>query len=172
MEPLAKQREDIYEWIMMCKEYNLIDEVNFKRGVDMKKKGYIEFGLLFIDSWSKLYEDMSIGRTDIRLFWELCKYGGINCNVIRYSKVEKDVEIIPKIGISQNHFSQSIKRLKNAGLIVGINGLYLINPYMLWIGKWTYRKKICNKNIWFLEEIFSNNKREWDNGDLKDNGEE
>lgn len=114
-----------------------------------------QFVMIFPEQFAKIYE---IGSSmDIKIFLILASKCGYNTNKMSLTAVERK-EIINSLAIVQKTFTNSISRLKAAGLITGSYGSYEINPYVAWKGTTDARRKLIKEiklNSPLIEDIFN-----------------
>jgi hypothetical protein len=99
-----------------------------------------EFYITFLSGLNALCE---LSRpSDIKVLALMCSKAKFNTGVVNMSAGDRK-EIMEKLGgISTQAFSNSISRLKKAGLISGDRGDYELNPHCFWKGTTDERNKL------------------------------
>ncbi len=113
--------------------------VEVEKHFAIKVKNNEHFFSSFINSVGRLYNLKNV--SDYKVIIELCCHAEYNTGVIHMSSHLRK-QIIDKLGLSTQNFSNSISRLKELKLISGENGSFLINPEIFWIGDRETRLKL------------------------------
>lgn len=105
----------------------------------VKSKSSEEFFITFLSGLNAICE---LSRpSDIKVLAALCTKAEFNTGVVQLtSKLRK--ELIEKLSISDQAFSNSISRLRETKLISGSRGDYEINPHCFWKGTTDERSKL------------------------------
>lgn len=117
--------------------------VEVNKSVTVSTGGGDKFFMTFIESMSSLYKISCL--TDVKLLAKMCclvDYNGYR--VLIPKGVRK--EVMEELGINTQTMSNSLKRLKEVGLITGDDGCYEINPNIFWKGSTKERDKILKND--------------------------
>jgi len=98
-----------------------------------------KFFMTFISEMSSFYKINCL--TDVKVLAALCSNAQFNSyTVLLPPSVRKT--IMADCGINTQTMSNSMKRLKDLGLVSGADGEYHINPNIFWKGSTNERKKL------------------------------
>lgn len=98
-----------------------------------------EFYITFLSGLNAICE---LGRpSDIKVLALLCAKAEFNTGIVRLSTADRGI-ILDKLRCSTSAFSNSISRLKTAGLVSGESGNFEINPHCFWKGTTDERNRL------------------------------
>jgi DNA-binding MarR family transcriptional regulator len=98
-----------------------------------------EFFFTFLSALNAM-SDLS-SASDIKILAIFCSIAEYNTGKVVLSK-DKRSEIAKKLKVTLQAITNSISRLKKAGLICGNRGVYEINPQYFWKGTTNEREKL------------------------------
>jgi hypothetical protein len=108
----------------------------------VSSKNSEEFYITFLSGMNAVCE---LARpSDIKVLSILCTKAVFNTGRVALTPKDRK-EIIDKLGIKPQSFSNSINRLKTAGLLSGDRGEYIINPQHFWKGTTDERNKLLRE---------------------------
>jgi hypothetical protein len=109
------------------------------------------FFQIFLESMAGLLQIKN--ATDHRVMYVLNSMAEFNTGRVILSSVERKT-IIESLDVDDQTFSNSLRRLKAAGLLDGDRGIYTINPLVFWKGTTDERKKLLRQKGFELKVIF------------------
>ena len=110
-----------------------------RKSFSKRVKNKEEFFMMFL---SGLNEICALSRpSDIKILACLCERAEYNTGVVKLTASERK-KITDKLKIKAQAFSNSLSRLKAAGLVSGSQGTYEVNPQHFWKGETNERQKI------------------------------
>jgi len=105
----------------------------------VKVKNKEEFYFTFLSGLNAI---CNLSRpNDIKVLALMCAKAEFNTGIVALSAGDRR-EITAKLGFSNQSFSNSIRRLKEAGLMSGERGDYEINPHYFWKGTTDERNRL------------------------------
>lgn len=105
----------------------------------VKSKSTEEFYISFLSGLNAICNLTRSG--DIKLLALLCVRAEFNTGVVKLSSNDRK-ELMEKLDCATNVISNSIGRLKKAGLLSGDRGDYEINPHCFWKGTTDERNRL------------------------------
>lgn len=116
--------------------------VTVKKTFAIKSKSTEEFYLTFLSGLNAICE---LSRpSDIKILTVLCTMAEFNTGRVKLMSCDR-ASIIKQLSISPQSFSNSIKRLKEAGLLHGDRGDYEVNPQHFWKGTTDERQRLLKQ---------------------------
>jgi DNA-binding transcriptional ArsR family regulator len=110
-----------------------------RKSFSVKSKTREEFFMVFLSGLNAI---CSLSRpSDIKILACLCERAEYNTGVVRLTPEDRQ-ELIKKLEISSQAFSNSLTRLRTAGLIDGSRGGYEVNPQHFWKGETNERGRL------------------------------
>lgn len=133
----------LYKVIMLhlwCNHlHNINMALNDKKTINVRAKNSKEFYFTFLQM---LKAQLKLkGITDIHVLTNLCIMMEYNSTRVKLTTSDRK-RICEELSIKNSHLSNSLKRLVEIGLIVGIDGDYEINPFLAWKGSLDEREKL------------------------------
>lgn len=105
----------------------------------VKSKTRQEFFMVFLSGLNAI---CALSRpSDIKILACLCERAEYNTGVVRLTAEDRQ-EIMKKLDIRSQAFSNSLSRLRKANLVVGSRGSYEVNPQHFWKGETNERERI------------------------------
>lgn len=109
-----------------------------------KKVDSENFYMVFFDHM-KIFPSLKKSGVNNLVLQQLCKLAEFNTGVVTIStKLREDLR--QELGLSNAQFTNSLKALKNDGLIIGSRGTYQVNPKIFWKGDQKIRRDELLKN--------------------------
>ena len=110
-----------------------------KKTFAVKSKTTEEFFMVFLSGLNAL---CALSRpSDIKILACLCERAEYNTGIVRLTAVDRQ-EVMKKLGIKPQAFTNSLGRLKKANLVTGDRGTYEINPQHFWKGETNERQRL------------------------------
>ena len=113
-----------------------------RRTFSVKSKNTEEFFLTFLSGLNAICE--LTRPSDIKILAQLCVRAQFNTGKVNLTSQDRK-DIVEKLKISPQSFSNSINRLKVGGLLSGDRGSYEINPQHFWKGTTDERRNLLTK---------------------------
>ena len=108
----------------------------------VKSKTKEDFFILFLTGLNAI---CSLSRpSDIKILAIFCSKAEFNTGKVRLTATDRK-EIMDKLKIKPQSFSNSLKRLKDNGLLEGSRGAYEINPQCFWKGTTDERNRLLRE---------------------------
>ena len=105
----------------------------------VKTKTKEEFFMVFLSGLNAI---CSLSRpSDIKILACLCERAEYNTGTVRLTPEDRQ-SIMKKLDIKPQAFSNSLSRLKKAGLVAGDRGSYEVNPQHFWKGETNERERL------------------------------
>ena len=104
---------------------------------------------------------------DRKVFDYFCVISEYNTGAVRLPTPDRE-RLLETLGIGSQYLTNSIKRLRDAGLISGERGLFAINPCLMWKGNDWKRREFIKAGGWDsliknkIESEFKNSDSEFD----------
>lgn len=108
------------------------------------------FFTTFIGSLQGFYNLTSL--TDVKVLTRFCEIAEVNSNTV-YLPSGRRKEVCEDLRISSSQLSNSLKNLKDRGLILGSHGVYKLNPVLYWKGSFEARENMLAKGLRFELQI-------------------
>ncbi len=99
------------------------------------------FYMSYTDHFNVLYQVKPAAA--INLLFYLCSIMEYNTNIVSLSAAKRK-EICVTLDISNNGITNHLKALKDAKIIHGSSGQFMVNPYLFWKGDSATRQKVLN----------------------------
>lgn len=108
----------------------------------VRSKNTEEFFITFLSGLNAICE---LSRpSDIKVLALLCSRAEYNTGRVAITPIDRK-EIIEKLGITAQAFSNSVNRLKKGALLQGERGEYKINPQHFWKGTTDERNRLLKE---------------------------
>ena len=117
----------------------ITEEVETSYTVDYKST---PFGMIFMDDMSAL--NSLSGALDFKLLNAFLSKAEFNTGVIRLPPAERKI-LADSLSTTSQGITNSIRHLKEAGIIDGDKGLYQLNPYIVWKGSTATRNRLIKE---------------------------
>jgi hypothetical protein len=128
--------------------------VTITKSFSVKSKNKDEFFFTFLDALNAVCK---ISRSsDLKVLAIMCGLADFNKGTVRLS-AEGRKSMMKSIGCNTQSLTNSLTRLRKAGLIVGSRGDYEINPQYFWKGTTDERNKMLKEKNLELHLKFSEN---------------
>lgn len=102
-----------------------------RKTVSITTRNSDEFFMMFVKFISGVFELKS--ANDIKILIKFCQLAEFNTGAVMIPAGRRK-EILTELKMNTSHFSNSINRLKQVGLITGASGSYQLNPIVSWKG--------------------------------------
>lgn len=134
----------------MPKLQHIEEDINVKTGevktirktFAVKTKNTEDFYLTFLSGLNAICE--LTRPSDIKILTSLCAVAEYNTGKVKLTSEDRK-KIINKLDISAQSFSNSINRLKEANLLEGERGDYIVNPQCFWKGTTDERNRLLKQ---------------------------
>ena len=108
----------------------------------VKSKNKEDFFMVFLSGLNAI---SSLSRpSDIKVLAILCSNAEFNTGKVKLTSADRK-EATDRLGIKSQSFSNSLKRLRDVGLLEGERGEYEINPQCFWKGTTDERNKLLRE---------------------------
>jgi hypothetical protein len=110
-----------------------------RKNFTVKSKTREEFFMVFLSGLNAI---CALSRpSDIKLLACLCERAEYNSGTVRLTAEDRQ-ELMKKLDVRSQAFSNSLSRLKKANLVTGNRGTYEVNPQHFWKGETNERAKL------------------------------
>lgn len=113
-----------------------------RKTFSVKSKNTEEFYLTFLSGLNAIC-DLS-RPSDIKILTALCAMAEFNTGKVKLTSHDRK-DLIKRMNISAQSFSNSINRLKEASLLTGERGDYEVNPQCFWKGTTDERQRLLKE---------------------------
>lgn len=125
------------------------------KSFSVKKQRSEEFFFVFLTGLNAI---CSLTRpSDIKILTHLCSRAEFNTGTVKLTPCDRDA-LIEELKIKAQAFSNSLGRLKKAGLVEGERGVYTVNPQCFWKGTTDEREKLLKNKSFKLILNYENEK--------------
>jgi DNA-binding Lrp family transcriptional regulator len=100
-----------------------------------------EFIMIFPESIKVIHK---LNTTDLSILYYLAFLSDYNSTIIKMDSTDRK-EMMDSLGITPQHLSRCLAKLKELGFIYGERGRYELNPYFVWKGSLKSRYKIIKE---------------------------
>lgn len=97
-----------------------------------------EFFMVFLENLASLYQLKN--ATEIHVLAKLCSLTTMNTNTVLLPPALRK-QVCEEIKISQQAMTNALRELRGKGLLDGENGVFTINPELMWKGSTEARRK-------------------------------
>lgn len=113
-----------------------------RKTFSVKSKNTEDFYLTFLSGMNAL---CNLTRpSDIKVLTVLCTMAEYNTGKVKITSADRKF-VSSKLSISNQAISNSLIRLKEAGLLEGQRGTYIVNPQYFWKGTTDERQRLLKK---------------------------
>lgn len=113
------------------------EQLTTKKEITINSNGD-EFFLVFLQNLGSLYQLKN--ATEIHVLAKLCSICSLNTNTVLIPTARRK-EICSELDISNTNLTNILRSLKILGLITGDDGMFTINPELMWKGSTKAREK-------------------------------
>lgn len=124
-------------------ETGQIEEIEDYKVLPIKIKSEDEFYMVYIKFTAQFYGLKY--ADDIKVLTKMCEWGEFDSGIC-YLTAGRRKDIRETVGIHNSNISNALKRLKEAKLISGDDGEFLINPVVFWKGSKSSRIEMMRKD--------------------------
>jgi len=110
-----------------------------KKTFAVKSKNKQEFFMVFLSGLNAICE--LTRPSDIKILACMCERAEYNTGAVRLTSEDRK-QLVDKLKITSQAFSNSLSRLKDTGLVTGERGMYEVNPQHFWKGETNERERL------------------------------